>query len=128
MFALSVKRNIKKWFANMNWNQLTESSQIDAILEASKQKPQAIFKHSTRCSISSMAKRRLESEWDLSSDEVEVHFLDLISYRDVSNAIAHKTGVMHQSPQLILLRNGEVLAHSSHEGIDAYSVKQAIQQ
>lgn len=97
------------------WETLKSETQIDEILEASNQKPQLIFKHSTRCSISSMAKSRLEREWNL--ENVQPWYLDLIAYRSISNAIADKLNVTHESPQAILLVNGNVTYHSSHNSI-----------
>ncbi len=88
----------------MNWIPLTNLSQLEDIKEKSKQKPQVIFKHSTRCSISSMAKGRLERS--TAPDAADFYFLDLISYRDISNRIANDFSVYHESPQVILIKMG----------------------
>ncbi|MBB6461447.1 bacillithiol system redox-active protein YtxJ [Flammeovirga kamogawensis] len=100
----------------MNWNQLTEVSELDNLLELSKKQKVAILKHSTRCSISSMALNRLERAWQ-DDNGIAPYYLDLIRYRDVSNAIASKFGVEHQSPQVIVLENGKVTYTGSHMGI-----------
>lgn len=97
------------------WETLNAEAQLDDILEASMQKPQLIFKHSTRCSISSMAKTRLEREWNL--EDAQPWYLDLIACRSISNAIANKLNVIHESPQAILLVNGKVVYHASHNSI-----------
>lgn len=102
------------------WKILTEEKQITEIAELSHEKPQLIFKHSTRCSISSMAKSRLERDWDL--ENVEPWYLDLISYRNVSNAIASQLGVHHESPQAILLKDGLVVHDSSHSSISVSEI------
>jgi bacillithiol system protein YtxJ len=76
----------------------------------------ATYKHSTRCGVSSMAWGRLERGWN---SDVKVLFIDLIRFRDLSNYIAQKTGVRHESPQIIVSRNGEVLDYTSHMQISA---------
>jgi bacillithiol system protein YtxJ len=102
----------------MNWVQLKEESQLAEISENSFSKPVLIFKHSTRCSVSIMAKRSFENDWNLDPDAVSTYFLDLISYRSVSNKIAEQFGVEHQSPQIILVKNGNAVYHVSHSDID----------
>lgn len=99
----------------MNWIELTGADQLEQIKEQSKQQPVVIFKHSTRCSISSMAKNRLEREQPL--DNVTFYYLDLIRFRDLSNKIAEEFKVHHESPQVLLIRNGECTYEESHNGI-----------
>lgn len=110
--------------SNIPWKTMSEERQIQQIVEASHEKPQLIFKHSTRCSISSMAQSRLEREWNL--ENVEPWYLDLIAYRNVSNAIALQLGVDHESPQAILLKDGLVIHDSSHSSISVASIKNAL--
>lgn len=110
--------------SNIPWKEMNNEAQIDAILAASHTKPQLIFKHSTRCSISSMAKDRLEREWKL--ENVEPWYLDLIAYRNVSNAIATQLGVHHESPQAILLQNGKVIYTATHQAISANEMAESI--
>jgi len=99
----------------MNWNILNDYNQIQNLVEASHLKPQAIFKHSTRCSISVMAKSRLErSEFP---EQIQFHYLDLLQYRDISNKIAEQFGVHHQSPQILLIKNGECIFEETHSAI-----------
>lgn len=84
-----------------------------------------IFKHSTRCSISMMAKRRFELDWDKLPTDIPLYFLDLIKHRDLSNKIAHEFQVHHESPQILLIKNGECVLDQSHGSIsvdDALSV------
>ena len=99
--------------SNLNWNLLSEMSQIDNIIEKSNVKPQVLFKHSTRCGISSGVLRRFEKEFDTSIN-MELYFLDLLRYRNISNEIADRFNIVHQSPQLIVIKNGVVVAHDSH--------------
>lgn len=99
----------------MNWIPLTDEKQLDEIIERSNTSPQVIFKHSTRCGTSSMILNRLErSDMPPATD---FYFLDLIRYRDISNRIAERFKVYHESPQVLLIRNGECTYDESHLGI-----------
>jgi len=100
----------------MNWIYLTNEEQLHQIKTNSNTKPQVIFKHSTRCSVSSMAKHRLERSSQ--PGEMDFHFLDLIKYRNVSNRIAEDFNVYHASPQILVIKNGECIYDESHSGIE----------
>lgn len=108
------------------WTDLSSVDQLHEVMESAKEKPVLLFKHSTRCSISSMALNSFESEWGSENERCELYFVDLIRYRDVSNAIADETGVVHQSPQAILFNGSEVLYHASHSGIDANAIEKLV--
>lgn len=110
---------------NINWIPLTDLGQLNEIIELSNEKPVAIFKHSTRCSVSRMALKQFENEFN-SADSVETYFLDLIAYRDVSNEIATRFQVVHQSPQLVLIKEGKSVYNASHSDIDAQELKSKI--
>jgi len=99
----------------MNWINLTTMSELDKIKEDSYQNPQFIFKHSTRCSISKMVLSRFEST--NYSASLSVYLLDLLNYRDLSNQIADDFNVKHESPQLLVIKDGECCKHSSHTSI-----------
>jgi bacillithiol system protein YtxJ len=99
----------------MNWTSLESANQIDAIKQQVGYS--LIFKHSTRCSISMMAKRRFELDWDKLPADMPLYFLDLIKYRDLSSQIAQDFQVYHESPQLLLIRDGECVLDQSHGGI-----------
>lgn len=101
----------------MTWTQLKSAEQLDQIKNASGYS--LIFKHSTRCSISMMAKRRFEMDWDSIPDNTPLYFLDLLNYREISNKIAEIFQVHHQSPQMILIKDGECILESSHSEISA---------
>jgi bacillithiol system protein YtxJ len=88
----------------------------------SNEKPVVIFKHSTRCSVSRFALKQFENEFDL-EDKVDAYFLDLLENRDISNAIATRFGVYHQSPQLLLIKEGKSVYDVSHSDIDARELK-----
>lgn len=108
--------------SNVNWTELTDVAQLMEIVAISNEKPVIIFKHSTRCSISRMALKQFEREFDL-NDTVDAYFLDLIAHRDISNEIASTFNVYHESPQLILIRNGKAIYDVSHSDIDAAALK-----
>ncbi|RYY36524.1 MAG: bacillithiol system redox-active protein YtxJ [Sphingobacteriaceae bacterium] len=105
----------------MEWKALESAAQLEEI----KQHPgySIIFKHSTRCSISMMAKKRFELEGDNLPDEIPLYFLDLIRHRDISNKIAEDFKVYHESPQLLLIKGGECILDQSHGQI---SVEEAL--
>jgi bacillithiol system protein YtxJ len=106
----------------MDWEPLNHIDQLNEIAAASNDKPVAIFKHSTRCSISRMALKQFENEFDF-PEKVTPYFLDLITFREISNDIASRFGVQHQSPQLILIKNGKAVYNVSHSDIDAGELK-----
>lgn len=102
---------------NINWQLLNTEENLLTLVEKSMDKPQVIFKHSTTCSISAMAKRRLERKWDIDETQADIHYLDLLSYRDISNKVADDLGVIHQSPQIIIVKNGQAIFNTSHSDI-----------
>jgi bacillithiol system protein YtxJ len=103
----------------MNWNELKSTAQLDQIREESKTTPVLIFKYSNRCSVSQLALDRFERKWsDEKAGSIKPYFLDLISFREVSNRIALQFKVQHESPQVLLIKNGESVYHGSHFDID----------
>ena len=108
----------------LNWYKLTKVEQLSSLNEISNEKLVVIFKHSTRCGISRMVWNQFQAQADFPKDQVELFYLDLLSYRDVSDAIAEEFKVFHQSPQLIVLQNEEVVHHASHSSITASSINQ----
>ena len=99
----------------MNWIPLTTESQLQAIIEQSKTTPQVIFKHSTRCSISSMALNRMEQADQ--PNNIDFYYLDLIQYRPISQQIAEIFSVYHESPQVLLIKEGNCTYSETHMGI-----------
>lgn len=100
------------------WIPLTFMGQLDELSALSEEKPALIFKHSTRCSISRFALKQFEKDFDF-KEKVDTYFLDLLAHRDISNEIANRFNVFHQSPQLLLIKNGKVVYDVSHDGIRA---------
>lgn len=99
------------------WLALTTVSQLNEILERSKTKTQVIFKHSTTCGISRMVLKMFNTNYDLPEGQIDLYFLDLHAYREVSNEAGYLFQVMHQSPQILVIRNGVTAAHASHGAI-----------
>ena len=104
--------------SKVGWRSLTDLGQLNEIIDLSTEKPVVIFKHSTRCSISRMSLKQFENEFDL-NEKVVSFLLDLIEYRNISNEIASRFGVQHQSPQIILICDGKAVYNASHESIEA---------
>jgi bacillithiol system protein YtxJ len=109
----------------MNWIPMVDLGQLNEIISLSSEKPVLIFKHSTRCSVSRMVLKQFESEFDL-EDQVTPYFLDLLEHRDVSNAIAEQFKVVHQSPQLLLIKNGMSEYDASHSAIEMAELRMKI--
>lgn len=117
-------RSVGKTTQKMNWNPLSDIAQLDEIKKESHHYPVLIFKHSTRCSISATALGRLERTWQQAEvGDLKPYYLDLIAYRSVSNQIAEQFGVWHESPQVLLIRNGESVYDASHYDIAFDSLK-----
>ena len=108
------------------WQPLNSIDQFERIKQESNSRPQVIFKHSTTCGISRMVLNMFKSSYSLSEGQMDFYFLDLLANRDVSNAIATEFGVMHQSPQLLIIKNGVVVMHDSHGGISEINLKQYV--
>jgi len=99
------------------WIGLTTVTQLQAISDKSKTKTQVIFKHSTRCGISKMVMNQFVDHYDVDVS-IDLYYLDLLNFREVSNEVGYKFQVLHQSPQLIVIKNGIAVAHASHGAIN----------
>ena len=106
-----------------NWKKLTEEKQLEEIKEISKQKTVAIFKHSTRCGISAHAMHKLETAWDFTETDLDFYYLDLIAYRSISNKIAEVFNVLHQSPQVVVIKNCLAISNFSHQSISVDRIR-----
>lgn len=109
----------KEEIVEVPWHVLSNLEQLDEIVEQSKTKPVAIFKHSTRCGISRGVLKLLEKNYKLTDDQLKLYYLDLLQNRDISNEIAARYKVRHESPQMIVIKNGVVVHHDSHHSIEA---------
>jgi bacillithiol system protein YtxJ len=105
------------------WKEISDISALDTIHQNSHQQPQLIFKHSTRCSISAMALERLNRKWKFTDSQITPYYLDLLQHRDISNKIAEKWQVHHESPQILIIRNGECVHDASHSDISVEEIE-----
>ena len=108
--------------SNVTWNQLTDLGELNEIITISEEKPVVIFKHSTRCSISRMALKQFENQYN-AQENIVPYFLDLLKHRDISNEIAIQFNVQHQSPQILVIKDGKSVYNASHSDIDADDLK-----
>lgn len=96
------------------WIALISMEQLETIEIKSARKPQVIFKHSTTCGISRMVLNMFNESYNLIENQIDLYYLDLHGYRAISNAIVQKFSVTHESPQLLIIKNGTVVKHASH--------------
>ena len=116
----SAEQNTSK---QLDWKQLKTLSEIDEIIKNSETKPQVIFKHSTTCGISRMVLKSLERDYDIDSDVLDFYYLDLKAFREISNTVAEKFQVWHESPQIIIINNGVATYNNSHGGVTIEAIK-----
>ena len=118
------------WFKGASlpedWTTIQKDQQLEEIIQNSYSNWTAIFKHSTRCGISHSVLNHLIESLAEEESPIQFYYLDLIQYRNISNAISHRLEVAHQSPQLIVLKDGEVKHHASHHAIQLPNVLQKI--
>jgi monothiol bacilliredoxin len=105
----------------MKWIPLLNEEQLEEIKTNSLHTPQVIFKHSSRCSLSSMARNRLDrNEFPTG---IDFYFLDIINHRNISNKIAQDFKIRHESPQVLIITDGKCVYDESHSGIDMEDIK-----
>jgi bacillithiol system protein YtxJ len=122
----SEKDTNKAEVKTVPWIQLTKMETLDVIAEISKKQPVAILKHSTSCGISRMVLRQFEQSYDLKDEQIKLYFLDLLAYRDISNKIASRFNVPHQSPQLLVIVDGKVVFDASHSSIQSEKLNEFV--
>ncbi|MEM7656781.1 MAG: bacillithiol system redox-active protein YtxJ [Bacteroidota bacterium] len=108
-----------------SWQSLTQPEQLAEIDRASHERPQLIFKHSISCGISAQAQYQLQSATDDLAEGFDLHYLDLINHRPASNEVAAHWKIPHQSPQVLIIKDGEVVYHASHFGIRPANIIEA---
>lgn len=109
------------------WKNLIDENQLNSLIKTSYEKPVVIFKHSSRCGTSAMAKHTLENRWDFRSEELEFYYLDILTYRPISNLVAKTFKIVHHSPQMILVKNGVAVYDTSHHSISIGNLRKALQ-
>jgi bacillithiol system protein YtxJ len=112
--------------SKVGWRKLADLGLLNEIIELSNQKHILIFKHSTRCSISRFALKNFENEYAFTAEELQPYLLDLLEYRAISNEITNRFDVMHQSPQILLIKEGKCVYDDSHDGIEVNKLKKFI--
>jgi len=112
---------------HIDWKLLKDVNQLDELEKESFEIPVVIFKHSISCGLSAMARYQLEKDWDFPDGNLSFYYLDLINYREISNEIVNRFGVIHQSPQIIILKDGKAVYNTSHHKISVQDLKQALE-
>lgn len=113
------------WFSrdiNKDWVHLTEVEQLNELITESSSIPIVIYKHSSRCGLSFMTENKLEEGWEMLQPKVRLYFLDLIRYREISTAVAERFNVRHQSPQILIIKNGNCVYNTSHHEINVNTI------
>jgi len=122
----STSEEKKEIISFVNWIPLKALEQLEEIKEISKSEAVAIFKHSTRCGISRMVIKLFEKKFDEELKDFKVYYLDLLNDRDISNEVGYRFQVQHQSPQLLVIKDGITAEHASHYDITSVDLKQYI--
>ena len=108
------------------WHEVHSADDVNELLLASGHRTQVVLKHSPRCGTSFFAKSSLESMGEDILKTADVHLINVIRSRPVSQYFAEKTGIRHESPQLFVIRNDAVIWHASHYSITEEKVMAAI--
>ena len=113
---------------NLNqWNVLTEEQQVADVMKASNDMPQLVYKHSHTCGICHVAKERIEESFDEIKKCADMHFVNVKKSRTVSSAFAEKLGIRHESPQVLIIDQGECIWHQSHWSIKGDAISEALE-
>jgi bacillithiol system protein YtxJ len=110
----------------LDWKDLKTSGELQTLIQKSPDTPAAIFKYSTRCRASSIVRKRLEEGWDFENGEIDIYFLDLIAHQDLSDEVAKTFGVRHESPQILVINDGQSIFDTSHGGVSVKAIKKAL--
>ena len=110
----------------LSWTPLVSVEEIDTIKEISKNQSVLIFKHSTRCGISRMVIKQFESLFNEENKQLKVYYLDLLNFREVSSKLSEVFQVIHQSPQLLVIKNGISVYDESHYEITKVNLSKYI--
>ncbi|PIA77683.1 cytosolic protein [Gaetbulibacter sp. 4G1] len=118
LFGASTGSTTNKEEKVLPWIPLNDLQQLKHIEKKSSIKTQVIFKHSTRCGISRMVMNQFVDAYAFTEKDVDLYYLDILNNRDVSNEVGYKFQVIHESPQLLVIKNGVVVTHNSHGAIN----------
>ena len=103
---------MSQWLFLQNEQQLKELNE-----QSYNGKGVGIFKHSSRCLISAMARRKMEKGLANLPEDLSVYYLDIIQLRKLSQKVAEYYDIQHESPQLLLIKEGQCIYHTSHQGV-----------
>lgn len=124
LFSSSKDKKPRRVEDTVTWNRLTHIDQIELLTELSKTTPIIIFKHSTRCGTSRLVLNSFIKNYEMDLEAMKLYYLDLLAFRDVSDEVAYRFQVLHQSPQLLVIKNGVVIAYASHYEIQSLNLHQ----
>ncbi len=110
----------------VQWNYLTANDQVDEVFQVSNTTPQIILKHSNSCGTSYFAKKNVESLSEEERKGAPIHLIDVVRSRPVSIYLADKVSIRHESPQIFVIEDGEVVWSASHGGVNARNIVQAL--
>lgn len=129
---MSIFDTVKEVFSSSGraeyWNDLDDTAQIETIISASEHRPQLIYKHSSRCSVCFFTKKQIEDIPEAMREQVDLHFVDVIDWREVSNTIAEEFSITHESPQLLIVYDREVVWHGSHREIQSDAITDVLRE
>lgn len=112
----------------VHWKELQQLSDLELVDQASDNKPVMIYKHSTRCGVSLAVKRNLEKTWNPELELlVEPWYLDLLKHREISNEIAQRYDIRHESPQILIIKNGKCIFDASHYEVQMDEVQKRLE-
>lgn len=112
--------------STIDWTDIIDVSQLDSIEEESKSVPVLIFKYSTRCNLSTFMLKKFEKKFDYEGGSVKPYFLDIRAFRNISDEIAIRYGIAHQSPQIILIKGNRATYYANHEHIKFEDFKERV--
>lgn len=122
----SARDIAKESIVEIPWNILNEAKQLETIVKESEEVPVLIFKHSTRCEISKRILKNFEENYKLSTNQLKLYYLDLWEFRPISDTIEKQFGVLHESPQVLIIQNGKSIYDASHFDVDYEVIKELI--
>lgn len=111
-----------------NWNIIGSKEEMESIISLSKERIQLVFKHSPNCGVSFFAMRSLNTPEIINNQDIDLNLIDVIGHRNISKLFAEKTGIRHESPQVFLLKNAEVIWYDSHNAVNAKNVMSNLDQ
>ena len=123
-----MKKWVKQWLGpadgaagpvedSFPWIPLEDADQLEDFEKKGAPSVRVVFKHSTRCGLSAMMLRRFEATWAGRAPDMDFYLLDLVRYRQLSDALAHRFELGHQSPQVLIIRQGTLVGSASHGDI-----------